>query len=262
MSLGTMFFMFACVAAATIAAMGLFVTAPMKPQSAKQGAQANTIQKITAAFRLWSSPEIWCLSGTNLTFGFCAGYMNGFVNNAFTKPSPTFGAGSLGTLLATTSVVACGFSAVCVVISQRMDQGLTIFIGAMCFAAIPISVLLFTPDGANGYWGTSLVSLYILQGMGRAVYEGTNKAVFADFFPGDKSEGAFANCIMQQSVAFFVSFILQSTLTTEHKSLLAWIVLLLAAMTFPGYLVASKLRRRAQERQHRTVGEMAQSLLK
>merc|ERR1712210_210012 len=31
----------------------------------------------------------------------------------------------------------------------------------MCFAAIPISVLLFTPDGANGYWGTSIVSLYI-----------------------------------------------------------------------------------------------------
>lgn len=27
-------------------------------------------------------------------------------------------------------------------------------------------------------------------GIGRAVYESTNKAIFADFFPGEKSAGA------------------------------------------------------------------------
>lgn len=243
-SLGTMFFLFACVAAATIAAMGILVTAPIKPESDScSGTKVSVVQKVTAAFRLWSSPEIWCLSFTNLTFGFCAGYMNGFVNGAFTKPSPTFGAGSLGTLLATTSFVASATAALCGALSQRTGKGLTISLGAACFAAIPVSVLLFTPSEANGYWGASLISLYVLQGMGRAVYESTNKAVFADFFPGEKSAGAFANCMMQNSVAFFASFILQSSL--EDKSVLAWIVLILAALTLPGYLAASRLRRPA-----------------
>ena len=30
----------------------------------------------------------------------------------------------------------------------------------------------------------------VLMGIGRAVYESTNKAIFADFFPGEKSAGA------------------------------------------------------------------------
>merc|ERR1712129_4417 len=243
MSLGTMFFLFASVAAATIVAMGILVTAPIKPQNDNSATKVSVTQKVTAAFRLWSSPEIWCLSFTNLTFGFCAGYMNGFVNGAFTFPSPTFGAASLGTLLATTSFVASATAALCGTLSQRTGKGLTISLGAACFAAIPVSVLLFTPSEANGYWGESLISLYVLQGMGRAVYESTNKAVFADFFPGEKSAGAFANCMMQNSVAFFASFILQSSL--EDKSVLAWIVLFLAALTFPGYLVASRRRRPA-----------------
>lgn len=32
--------------------------------------------------------------------------------------------------------------------------------------------------------------LKVLMGIGRAVYESTNKAIFADFFPGEKSAGA------------------------------------------------------------------------
>ena len=32
----------------------------------------------------------------------------------------------------------------------------------------------------HGWW---LLVLYIMQGMGRAVYESTNKAVFAEFYP-------------------------------------------------------------------------------
>jgi MFS family permease len=203
------------------------------------------IQNVSKVFGLWLSPEIWCLSFTNLTFGFCAGYMNGFVNGSFAKPSPTFGAGSLGTLLATTSLVATLASPMFGFLSQRAGKGLTISIGAACFAAIPASILLATPDKRNGYWGAALISLYILQGMARAVYESTNKAVFADFFPDDKSPPAFAKCMMQNSTAFFASFILQNTLTTEQKGALAWIVLALAACISPGYLAASKLRRRA-----------------
>jgi len=245
MSPGAIFLLFASVAMLTVVGMSLFVIAPIDAQNANGGKQASVIQNIAKVFDMWFSPEIWCLSFTNLTFGFCAGYMNGVVNGSFAKLSSAFGAARLGSLLATTSVVAAVAAPVCGFLSQHAGKGLTISIGAASFAAIPASILLATPDERNGYWGAALISLYVLQGIARAVYESTNKAVFADFFPGDKSPPAFANCMMQSSTAFFASFILQSTLTTEQKGTLAWIVLALAASIFPGYLVASKLRGRA-----------------
>jgi MFS family permease len=243
-NLNTMFSIFATLAAAMIGAMGFLVSAPYKLQSARSGGSPNVSQKVKEAFQLWASPEIWFLSFTNLTFGFCAGYMNGFVNGSFAKPSPTFGARSIGALLAMTAFVASAASAAFGLLAQKAGKLCVIAIGAASFAAIPLAVLLFHPDEANGYWGVWLLTLYVLQGTGRAVYESTNKAVFADFFPGAKSTGAFANCMMQNSVAFFASFILQRALPPKQDGILAWIVLALAVLAVPGYLIARKINSR------------------
>ena len=40
----------------------------------------DPLSKALAAVSLWSDPALWLLAPTNLTFGFCAAYMNGFVN--------------------------------------------------------------------------------------------------------------------------------------------------------------------------------------
>lgn len=53
--------------------------------------------------------------------------------------------------------------------------------------------------------------LYVLQGVGRAVYESTGKGVFADFFPGDAA-GAFANNMLQNATAFALCFFLSDHL--------------------------------------------------
>ena len=37
---------------------------------------------------LWRDPRIWLLSLTNLTFGFSAAYMNGFVNRHYVAENP------------------------------------------------------------------------------------------------------------------------------------------------------------------------------
>ncbi|CAK0798941.1 unnamed protein product [Prorocentrum cordatum] len=62
MSPGQVFFLFANVAMTAVVVMGLFVTVPVKAQSASSGKQASVIQSISRVFRLWLSPEIWCLS--------------------------------------------------------------------------------------------------------------------------------------------------------------------------------------------------------
>eukprot|EP00928_Gymnodinium_smaydae_P022645 TRINITY_DN18956_c0_g1_i1.p1 TRINITY_DN18956_c0_g1~~TRINITY_DN18956_c0_g1_i1.p1 ORF type:complete len:450 (-),score=43.41 TRINITY_DN18956_c0_g1_i1:29-1378(-) len=247
LGLSTMFFLFASIAAAMVVATALLVVVPTKRDSPAKSARRGCGDGVMAAFRLWPDVKIWCLAFTNLTFGFCAGYMNGFVNGSFTTPNPTLGPGSLGTLLALTCLVASIASKLFGSLSKKVGKRIVICIGAACFATIPISVLLFTPSEANGYWGASLVALYVLQGMGRAVYESTNKAVFADFFPGAQSAGAYANCMMQNSFAFFVSFILQSVLSSSHKSYLAWIVLALAVATAPGFEFALNRQKREQQ---------------
>lgn len=233
-----MFFAYAALAAATILVQST-VAAPRLEK--KTGASPGFCEKLQAAFVLWPSPKIWCLGMTNLTFGFSAGYMNGYVNLAFVKKNPSLGCGSLGTMLALTCLVAAASSSLLGSLSQRVGKGPVVSLGAAMFAAIPLSVLLHPPDEKNGYWGSWLMLLFVMQGVGRAVYESTNKAVFADFFPGESSAGAFANCMMQNSFAFFASFAFQFVLA--DKSVLAWIVLALALLTMPGFMVASVYRR-------------------
>lgn len=208
-------------------------------------AEESIGEKVSAAFRLWHTPELWCLSFTNFTFGFSAAFMNGYINGSISAQSPTFGRESIGTLMAMTSLVAAVFSLVFAWLGALVGKGVVIFAGALSFAAIPLLVLVGHPDETNDYWGIGIIGLYVLQGLGRSVYESTNKAVFADFFPGQKSAGAFANCFMQNGLAFFLSFILQSILPSIQP--VGYIVLTLACLTAPGFVVAALLTRRNRD---------------
>ena len=60
--------------------------------------------------------------------------------------------------------------------------------------------------------------IYILHGTGRAVFEGTTRAVFAEYFYYEK-EGAFANIILQNGLACAVGYFLAGHLTCDapHK---------------------------------------------
>lgn len=75
--------------------------------------------------------------------------------------------------------------------------------GAVSYLLIALLFLLF-PSFAS--WNfTSLTLVYVLLGMGRSTYEGTLRAVFADFFPQER-EGAFANIILSTGLASVVGF--------------------------------------------------------
>merc|ERR1711871_352882 len=78
--------------------------------------------------------------------------------------------------------------------------------GTLSYVAIAAVILIFSTSTLSS-WKWGLVFLFILGGNGRAVFEGTNKATVADFFP-DKQPAAFANVIITSggasSIAFFV----------------------------------------------------------
>jgi len=118
-------------------------------------------------------------------------------------------------------------------VSKRFGKGWVVLAGSLCFAAIPLCVIFAHVES----WGAGVLLFFVLQGLGRGVYEGTNKVVFADFFPG-KAPGAFANCMMQNSFAFSVCFFLSAALQRQ-PNVLAGIVLTLAALTGPSYALAA-----------------------
>ena len=192
---------------------------------------AKPLDKALAAISLWSDPVVWLLAPTNLSFGFCAAYMNGFVNARFAAQE--LGQESVAFLGAITALTAAFLAKAYGPLSNKIGKGSVITLGAGCAVAIPV----LTYGGCLG-WGWSLLSLYFLQGSVRAVYESTNRALFSDFFPG-RSEGAFANCMLQSSLGFATCFFLQNSLSAEQ---LSGIIVALALSSSLGYTFASNVR--------------------
>lgn len=200
--------------------------------------QARSGQALFAAIALWRDPVIWLLAPTNFCFGFSAALMNGYVNATYALPE-------LGrTWVACLAAFTVTVSAICAKIfgGVAASRGplLVVSLGAVAFFSIPLSLQL----GCCSGWGWFVLLLYGFQGMGRAVYESTNRALFATFFPKN-SEGAFANCMLQSSVAFAACFFLQASM---GGALLALVIAVLAPLTAIGVAAAQALRAKAPGR--------------
>jgi MFS family permease len=191
--------------------------------------------KLMIAIALMGDARIWLLGCTNVTFGFCAAFMNGYVNEHYVKDSPVLSASVIGLLTAITAAVAGASAPLFKDLSGRLGQGLVVLLGSLCFLMIPLSVLLGSPQN----WGWGIMVLYVAQGLGRGVYESTNKVVFADFFPGN-APGAFANVMLQGSFAFALCFFFSAALE-KSVHILAGIVIVFALLTYPCYRCAQAL---------------------
>lgn len=228
-----------CLVCGVTSAFGAFALIDFGP--APGAVRPSACAKLTTAVRLWKDPALWCLSPTNLAFGFSAAFLNGYVNAMYTNPQ--LGKEFVGYFSTATALLAAIFSQLFGMAAVRVGmKGPFVLIGSLCFVAIPLLVLIFNLDG----WNYFLIVPYVLQGCGRAVYESTNKGVFADFFPGAASEGAFANQMMQVTLSFTLAFFFSASLP---RSALASIILVLAGVTFPGLMLAHQVRHLQQSKQ-------------
>jgi len=198
--------------------------------------QCRWSAKVKAAVVTWKDPAIFLLSGTNVTFGFAAAFMNGYVNANYT--SKQLGSFAVAMLAAFTALTAAVLSRLFGPLSVAIGKGPLVVLGAACFACIPLCTFVL---GCCDGWGWWLIVLYVFQGTGRAVYESTNKGVFSDFFPQPAdSVGAFANVMLQTTMSFALCFFLSDNLSGRTPG---YIVTALAVLTPLGYLAAVQLRR-------------------
>lgn len=88
-------------------------------------------------------------------------------------------------------------------LGARAGKSAVLLGGALVFLAEALALLLCSPQQL-GRWSV-LLPLYAAHGLGRAVWEGPNRALTADFFPTER-EGAFANMVMQNGLASTVGY--------------------------------------------------------
>jgi len=189
--------------------------------------------KLLATFSLWSDLRIWLLSPTNITFGVAAAYMNGYFNANI--GSKVLGAKNIGILSAITVLVSVCMTRLYGVFGQRYGNLVPISIGAASFACM---ALLMLATSCCQEWGWWIVIFYALQGSGRAVYESTNRAVFADTFKGSDIEAAFANCILQMALSSAICFFASAYVQGQRLEIA---LLILALLTPVAYIAKTHL---------------------
>lgn len=166
----------------------------------------DVFYKATAAIQLLiRDPKMKHMIGLNAVFGFTAAFLNSYVNGevvpiALDDPNSKY----VGILSSWVSAVAAGMSLFFGRIAPVVGKGPILILGSLCFLGVVFPFVI--EPNVNRYGWPVLILVYTLHGTGRATFEGTLKATFADYFSYEK-EGAFANIIVQNGVAGAIGYI-------------------------------------------------------
>jgi MFS family permease len=170
------------------------------------GGAVSIFNQVTVAGRLLiKDPKMKYMIGLNAVFGFTAAFLNSYVNGEVLSVALNdTDAKYVGLFTSWTAAVAAGMSLVFGKIAPMIGRSPILIGGAVCFFGV-VFPFLVQPDAHRYNW-EALLFVYTMQGIGRATFEGTLKATFADFFSYEK-EGAFANIILQNGLAGAVGYI-------------------------------------------------------
>jgi len=237
----------------------LFIQEPLDVSTSTRESNSDTWRKVTAAARLLvNDRKMQCMIGMNAVFGFTSAFLNSYVNGYVVGLALENDDG-IGFLSAWVSAVAAIMSLVFGKI--RLSQGSILSIGASCFMMVSLPFMFVrAADWSIG----GLLVIFTLHGIGRATFEGTLKAVFAEFFSYEK-EGAFANIILQNGLASAFGFLLTNITcdpsghsnacvrysdgSYHDAAILEWLIFISGVSAIVGYLRAAGLHREQGELQ-------------
>lgn len=178
---------------------------PISPHELEIG----TWDKATCAWRLLTqNPKMKYMIGLNAVFGFACPFVNAYINGEVVQqvlPHDT-NKRFVGLFSALSAAVAATSSLIFGQLTHH--KGSVLILGAFSFMLVAV-LFLAQPDLSQWTW-IMLTCVYCAQGVGRATFEGALRAIFADYFPGEK-EGSYANIILQNgaftSLGFLLSFV-------------------------------------------------------
>lgn len=180
--------------------MGFAMDFPPGEEEERKARSQTVFYKSTVTFRLLlNDPKMKYMIPLSGTFALSSVYIATFVNAEVIRVSYVGIMTSITALVGGVMSLVFGFS------SRSIGNATILVMGCAAFFAISCLFVVY-PD-LNGWKLTTLVLVYCLQGLGRATFEGTLKAEFAEKF-NDK-EAAFGNIIFQygliSTIGFFIA---------------------------------------------------------
>jgi len=215
-SWGTIFGVYTLVAVLSVVPMP-FIRDYRSTDSDDNESPASILDKVTVAGKLLiRDPKMKYMVGLNAVFGFTAAFLGSYVNGevlplALNDENDTM----IGVLTSWTAFTAALMSLIFGRLARNTGKSPILILGAICFLMVVLPFLV-EPD-AHSYSWWSLLFVYTMQGVGRATFEGTLKATFADFFAYEK-EGAFANIILQNGLAGAIGYFFTFSLLCDKPS--------------------------------------------
>jgi len=219
---GKVFVFWFYIVASVLASIGIMFVKPLPKKEIgiedesgpKPGFGKLMCKKLVGMRGILSNPLIWLLSPLNLGFTYAVSY----VGNEFSGVLGPYLAGesNVGYLTAIIPGTAMILSIPFAKLARCIGNAPIMFLG--CLSFFIIGVVGYTVNQQtlilNGEAKMApmlnmgqLIVLYITFGIGRAVYESTNKAVYADFFPTERA-GAFGLVAFESGLFGAVGFIL------------------------------------------------------
>ena len=263
--------------------------APFSIPSSSFQSDNDFCYKVNSASRLlFNDSKMFLLIPMNAVFGFSAAFLNSYVTGQVLHFATTadyaipyfddYSGESMGldNYVGMFTAIPAGVAAILSLVhgslSAKTGKGPILIMGAVCFALLA-SVFLVNPGVTGWTWGP-LVAVFCLMGCGRATFESTLRATFADFFAHDLP-GAFANIILQSGLSSAFAFFAfphfnceeEDDYCVEYKDgslhdvrLLEVIVIVTAGLAVLGYARAAVIRRREEEEEEEEKRGRAESL--
>lgn len=156
--------------------------------------------KAASSVMLWfKAPRVLLLNPIQITFGVCAALLGYLVSGrAIGAAFKTNAVEVVGLMSAGTAATAALLQVPFAFVARKLGKPPLMLFGLGAFVVLATICLAATVEQL-GTWGF-IIPCYLLQGIGRASYEGTNRAVYADSFPND-APAAFANIVLANGVA-------------------------------------------------------------
>eukprot|EP01040_Poterioochromonas_malhamensis_P006017 gene6017-6466_t len=154
-----------------------------------------------------------------MSFGLSAGLVQSYVNGVIVKDN--VGEGYIGLLSGLIPLTAVAIAQPLALLATSFSSGsrAIMLTGALCFAYGGVALLCLS-NHVIAQWPV-LVLYYVIHGVARGVWENTNKAVVADFFPlSHERDVAFAAIYFASGLAGALGFCLVQLLSRDILALI------------------------------------------
>jgi hypothetical protein len=175
-----------------------------------------------------------------VAFGFASSFVPYYILGTVINKSESLGTKYLGLLSAIIVLVGTVIAIPSSQASMIVGKPIMMTIGAICLAYTGFALLVFS-DGMLGTWTNILIYLVIF-GIGRGIWENTNKAVIADLYVDSKlSTTAFASITFFNGMAGAIGYF-----CFEHmvRLQMAELVMISSLLSIPCFIFSSYIQTR------------------